>query len=81
MHFTERDVGEFRIYAGAMEDPLGGYVAGVVVQRRRGRGQNAELIFRDDKLFGGHRFDRSHDALIRALDTGHRAIRSLELAA
>ena len=81
MHFTERDVGEFRIYAGAMEEPMGGYVAGVVVHRRRGRGQNPELVFRDDRLFGGHRFEAAHDALVRALDRGHRAIRALEIAA
>lgn len=78
MHFTERDVGDFRIYAGAMEEPRGGYVAGVVVHRRRG-GRTPEIIYRDDRLFGGHRFDKSDEALVRALDSGHRAIRALDV--
>jgi hypothetical protein len=80
MHFTERDVGDFRIYAGAIEEPLGGYVAGVVVHRRRGLGRPPELVFRDDRLFGAHRFDKANDALMRALDAGHRAIRAASLS-
>ncbi len=81
MHFNERDVGDFRIYAGAIEEPLGGYVAGVVVHRRRGNQRTPELVYRDDRLFGGHRFESPSDALTRALDAGHRAIRTLEVAA
>jgi hypothetical protein len=81
MHFSERDVGEFRIYAGAMEEAFGGYVAGVVVHRLRGDRLPPEVVFRDDRLFGGHRFDKASDALTRAMDTGHRAIRSVAIAA
>lgn len=73
MHFSERDVGEFRIYAGALEEQTG-YVASVIVHRRRATGQ-PEVTYRDDRLFGGHRFEKPGDALTRAMDAGHRAIR------
>ncbi len=74
MHFSERDVGEFRIYAGAMEEQTG-YVACVVVHRRR-LARQPEVVYRDDRLFGGHRFEKPGEGLTRAMDAGHRAIRS-----
>lgn len=80
MHFEERDVGDFRIYAGAVE-AQGGYVAGVAVHRLRGVTRPPEMMLRDDSLFGGHRFASPQDALNRALDAGHRAIRALVVAA
>ena len=47
MHFEQVDLGEYRIYAGAIERPRQfGYVAAVVVMRERGRSPQVEA-FRD----------------------------------
>jgi hypothetical protein len=80
MHFEERKVGDFQIYAGAMEAPAGGYIAGVVLHRLHGRKDPPDTLLKDDSLFGGHRFESPRDALTRALDAGYRAIRTLQLA-
>ena len=37
MHFDERNVGDYRIFAGALEAPKGdGYIAAMIVQRIQG---------------------------------------------
>lgn len=74
MDMQERQVGDFRIYAGALEAPDGGYIAAVEVHRV-GRGDAAEVIFSSERISGGHRFDVAALALRHALDVGHQAVR------
>ena len=68
MYLLERDYGNFRIYAGALEAPRGaGYIAAVVVEQIRGdvRGRPLEL-YRDDELAAGYRWDSPAEALTYA---------------
>jgi hypothetical protein len=76
MHFDERDEGDYRIYAGALEAPLGGgYIAAVVVKRVRGaRGESREA-WRDESLDCGHRWPSPQEALLHALDKARQLIR------
>ena len=72
MHFDERDEGDYRIYAGALEAPRGGgYIAAVVVKRIRGGLGEA---FRDESLACGHRWLSAQDALRYALDKARELI-------
>lgn len=80
MDLMERDVGDFRIYAGALEAPLGGYTAAVEVHRVRGVSNPPQVIFSSDRMSGGHRFEQSTAALRHALNMGHQAIRLRETA-
>ena len=71
MILTERDYGDYRIYAGAMEATQGdGYIAAVVVSLHRTAGHAALEAFRDDSLACGHRWVSSKAALSFALDKG-----------
>lgn len=64
MHFDERNEGDYRIYAGALESPMGdGYVAAVVVNRLRGTENLQREAFRDVSMSGGHRWLTPRDAL------------------
>jgi hypothetical protein len=66
MHFEEHSVGDYRIYAGAME-AKGGYVAAVIVNRTSGvRGAPREA-FRDTSMSGGHRWPSATAALAFAM--------------
>lgn len=72
MHFQEIDEGDYRIYVGALESPIGdGYTAALVVQPRRG-GREA---FSDDRLACGHRWATADDALSFALRKGREFAR------
>ena len=74
MHFDERDEGDYRIYAGALEAPSGGYIAAVVVRRVRG-GQGAQReAYRDESLACGHRWRSPQEALVYALDRARELI-------
>ena len=67
MYQNERDEGDYRIYAGALEAPHdGGYVAAVVVTRCRGVEQPMEA-FRDTSMSGGHRWRDPEAALTYAV--------------
>ncbi len=81
MHFGQRDVGNFRIYAGALEAPGGGYTASVVVHKTSSAPKEPQVVFSDYKLFGGYRFEEPASALVRAMDVGHRTIRMQPVAA
>lgn len=74
MHFDERNEGDYRIYAGALESP-GGYVAAVVVSRWRGIHNPPREAFRDVALSGGHRWDSPVEALSFALRQAQDIIR------
>ncbi|HEX7383321.1 MAG TPA: hypothetical protein VF291_03350 [Burkholderiaceae bacterium] len=76
MHFDERDEGDYRIYAGALEAPRGGgYIAAVVVKRIRGARDGPREAWRDESLAGGHRWLSPHEALHYALDKARELIR------
>lgn len=79
MNLQERDVGDFRIYAGALEAP-GGYVAAVEVHRVKGVDNPPQVVFSADRLSCGHRFELATAALRHAFSVGGQAIR-LQLAA
>lgn len=65
MHFDEREVGPYRIYAGAIEAP-GGYVAAAVVKQLKGA-EGMPEVFRDEAMSGGHRWARPEEALSYAI--------------
>lgn len=75
MHFDEREEGDYRIYAGALEAPRGGgYIAAVVVKRVRGACGAQREAYRDESLACGHRWPSPQDALLYALDKARRLI-------
>ena len=74
MHFDERNEGDYRIYAGALE-ARGGYMAAVVVNRQRGIQNAPKEAFRDTALSGGHRWDSPLEALTFALKQAQDIIR------
>lgn len=76
MHFDEREVGDYRIYAGALEGPLGdGYIAALIVQRVHGVPAPREAL-RDESLACGHRWASPTDALAYAISKALDAIRN-----
>jgi len=76
MNLAERDEGEFKIYAGALEGHQGdGYIAAVVVNRVRGLAVPRE-IFRDVSLACGHRWAKAEDALSYAIGKGREVVRT-----
>ena len=76
MQFDEREVGDYRIYAGALEGPMGdGYIAALIVQRVHGVPAPREAL-RDESLACGHRWASPADALAYAMSKAQEAIRS-----
>lgn len=74
MHFDERKIGDYRVYAGALEGLQGdGYIAALIVQREQG-GAPREIL-RDESLACGHRFPSPDAALAYAMTKAHEAIR------
>lgn len=74
----ERNIGKFRIYAGAVAAPEGGYTAAVEIHRLRDGADTAEIIFSSDRISDDYRFEAAASALRHALDIGHEAIRLRE---
>ena len=82
MHFDERDEGDYRIYAGAMESPAGdvespagdGFVGAVVMTRWRGCASPPQEILRDERLAGGHRWRTPDQALAFAIRRGQEVL-------
>lgn len=74
MYFDERDEGEYRIHADAIEAPAGGYRAAAVVMRLRGVPEPIE-VFRDEHMSGGHAWDDPEDALHFAVKASIAIIR------
>ena len=82
MHFDERTVGDFRIFAGAMEAPRGdGYTAAMIVQRLRGVPNAPREAFRDESLAGGHRWESAEASLAYAFSKAQEVIRKQAAAA
>ena len=70
MTCNEVDAGDFRIRAGAIEQPYG-YVASVVVLHKDGHDSEA---WRDDHLAGGFTWATPDEAVRFALNAGHDAV-------
>jgi len=76
MHFDERELGDYRIFAGALEAPRGdGYIATMIVQRVHGVHGAPREALRDESLAGGHRWETANDALAYAMGKAQEAIR------
>ena len=76
MRFEERVLGDYRIFAGAVEGPQGdGYIAAIIVQRVQGVPSPRE-IFRDESLACGHRWESADAALAYAISKAKAAIRT-----
>ncbi len=74
MHFEEVDTGDYRIYAGAIEQPRAfGYVAAVVVVRLRGSMPRQET-FRNESLAGGYGWPTPSEALRFAINAGRDVV-------
>lgn len=79
MHLQEITEGNYRIYVGALESPVGdGYTAALVVERAPAAGQTgaARADFRDDSLACGHRWATAEDAMSYALRKARQLIRT-----
>jgi hypothetical protein len=77
MHFDERNEGDYRIYAGALEAPYGdGYIAAVVVNRVTGAMWTPREAFRDTSISCGHRWPSASDALSYAVARALELIRT-----
>ena len=78
MYFDERNMGDYRIYAGALEAPRGdGYIATLVVQRVKGVPAPREIL-RDESIACGHRWESANDALAYAINKATAALRKQE---
>jgi hypothetical protein len=75
MNQQERMVGDCRISAAAINDASGGYVAAAVIHRLAETPDEHEIVFSDERISGGFRFETPAAALKHALDTAHRALR------
>lgn len=76
MQFDERTLGDYRIFAGAMEAPRGdGYTAAMIVQRTRGVPNAPREAYRDESLAGGHRWESAEAALAYAFSKAQEVIR------
>ena len=80
MHFDERDEGDYRIRAGAVLVPGGGYRATAIVKRVRGVAEPVE-VFRDECLSGGHDWDEPERALHFAMKAAVAIVREHVIAA
>ena len=77
MTLDERDEGDYRIYAGALEGAQGdGYIAAVVVSRVRNTDRAPREAFRDEALACGHRWARPEEALSYAIGKGREVVRT-----
>lgn len=81
MQFEEFSEGPYRIYAGALEAPIGdGYIAALVVRRIDLGSARAAETFRDESLACGYRWKTARDALFYAMRRARQII-SRDLAA
>lgn len=78
MHFDERDEGEYRIYAGAMETPSG-YTAAVAI-RHLGSSASAAPVYRDEAMAGGYAWFQARDALQYAIAVAQKWVRRQAVA-
>jgi len=75
MQFDERTLGDYRIYAGALEAPRGdGYIAAMIVQRVHGVTAPREA-YRDESVACGHRWVSAEAAIAYAMNRAAEVIR------
>ena len=76
MQFDERTVGDYRIYAGALEAPMGdGYIAAMIVQRVHGVPNAPREALRDESVACGHRWPSADAAIAYAINRAAEVIR------
>ena len=76
MLFDERNEGDYRIYAGALEAPQGdGYLAAVIINRLGGACAPPREAYRDIAMAAGYRWKSARDAISYALTRGLELIR------
>jgi hypothetical protein len=74
VRLDERDEGDYRIYAGALEGKQGdGYIAAVVVNKVRGI-ETPREAYRDELLACGHRWQTPEAALWYAMGKGRELV-------
>jgi hypothetical protein len=77
MHFDERNEGDYRIYAGALESPRGGgYVAAVVVNRLGCSIDGPREAYRETSMSGGHCWNSPDDTLRDVVARAQELIRT-----
>ena len=74
MHFEEREIGGFRLYAGAREVTPQCFEAMVVVVRMEGPSGIGWEVFRGQRLFGTRLFATPREALDAAFRTALQAL-------
>ena len=74
MHFEEREIGGFRLYAGAREVTPQCFEAMVVVVRMEGPSGIGGEVFRGQRLFGTRLFATPREALDAAFRTALQAL-------
>ena len=79
MQFDECTLGEYRVFTGALESPLGdGYIAALIVVRASHRPGQQREVFRDESLACGHRWESADAALAYAMAKSRDVIRRQE---
>ena len=74
MLFQERAIGEYRVYAGSVESPRGGYIAALIIQQVCARTQRSRDIYRDESLACGHAFRSAQEALDYAMNRAREVL-------
>ena len=75
MHFEQKDVGDYRLYAGAREVARDSFEAMIVVEHTLCSGTRRE-IFRSQRFLGSRLFETADAALSAAFRQGGIAVRS-----
>jgi len=76
MQFDQKHVGDYLVYAGALEAPLGdGYIAAMIVQRVQGVAAPREA-YRDESVACGHRWPSADAAIAYAINRASEVIRN-----
>jgi hypothetical protein len=81
MQFDECQVGDYRVFVGAVEAPKGeGYIAALVVSRVHGlqaaSAAKPREAFRDDSLACGYRWPSADQAIQYAMNRARELIRT-----
>ena len=75
MQFYERTVGDYRIFAGALEAPMGdGYIAAMIVQRVNGVPNAPREAYREESVACGHRWPSPDAAIAYAMNRAAEVI-------
>jgi hypothetical protein len=74
MLFQERAIGEYRVYAGAVESTRGGYMAALIIQQMCSRTQRSRDVHRDESLACGHAFRTPQEALDYAMNRAREVL-------